>query len=86
VDRVPEADVSKSADTVSIDIHRPTERAVGDRVHVIFNEDGWPLRLITEPGGDWVVTSVESLEPQTAGFGPPLTGARITLRRERTTA
>jgi hypothetical protein len=73
-------------DTVSIDIHRPTERAVGDQVHVIFDEGGQPLRLTTEPGGNWVVTSVEPLETRRLEFGPPLTRARITLRRVPTTA
>ena len=69
-----------SADTVSIDIHRETERVVGDRVHVVF-DGGRPLRLITEPGGDWTVVAVEPFEFLLGMAGPPAMGTRLTLRR-----
>ena len=69
-----------SADTVSIDIHRETERVVGDRVHVVF-DGGRPVRLTTGPGGDWTVVAVEPFELPHSMAGPPEMGARLTLRR-----
>jgi hypothetical protein len=71
-----------SAETVTIDIHGTTVRAPGDRVHVIFDEAGRPARLTLEPGGDWVVASVEPHEERRSAAAPVKHGARITLRRE----
>jgi hypothetical protein len=75
--------MTEGTDTVSIDIHihRPTERAVGDRVHVVADEDESPLWLTTEPGGSWTVVPVEPFERPRVRPGPPAVGARLTLRR-----
>jgi hypothetical protein len=76
--------VDARAETVSIAIHRPTERAPGDRVQVIFDEHGRPLRLTEEPSGDWVVVSIEPYEERRLGAGPAMPCAMITLKREPT--
>jgi hypothetical protein len=70
-----------AVDTVSSDIHTATDRAVGDEVHVIFDDDGQPLRLTLEPSGGWAVVAVEPLELPRGRAGPPGTGARLALRR-----
>jgi hypothetical protein len=54
---------------------------VGDRVHVVFDEELRPLRLSLEPGGDWTVVAVEPFEPPRGGAWPTEMGARLMLRR-----
>jgi hypothetical protein len=67
--------------TVSIDINGATNRVVGDRVHVIFDEDENPLRLTLEPDGDWTVVAVEPFELPRNRPSLPAVGTRLTLRR-----
>jgi hypothetical protein len=70
-----------AADTASIDIHTATDRVVGDRLHVVFDEHRQPVRLTLEPGGEWTVVAVEPFELPRVGIAAPIMGARLTLRR-----